>query len=167
MTKSKPSQEERNKRRQSHAGWLIQALTVERCCSITPQPFTAAKLLERGYPQRYTWPVFEDFDGARMLIEMVMSRNIEGIRKLKMLHPLVDFGLDDWMAAIEKEQELAANITRKPIKTPANRVLFKDYRLEHFIQVDSNEKTESIVAVILRGRQEVAIKTLASRTIPT
>lgn len=165
MAKPKPSQDERNKRRAAHKGWMIQALTAERCCRIHPQHFTAAKLAELGYPKEFIWPEFEDFAGATVLIEMVMAKDLEGIRKLKLRHPMVSFGLDEWMAGIEKESELAANITRKPINTPKNRALYQDYTVQHFIQTDTNEGTESIVAVIFKGRKEIVSTTLASRKL--
>ena len=148
-------------RRAGHMGWMLNSVVVEQCISITPVQFSKAALLKKGYPDKFFWPVFGDFDGAKLLVESVMARDFDAIRALNARHPLQDFGLRDWIACeLEQKKEDAALIVRvvKTIPQP------RGFSLEYVLEANSVTGERRLLRRLMQGKQRVAQETIASET---
>jgi hypothetical protein len=148
-------------RRAAHMGWLMVSAVVEQCIKISPVQFSKAKLMELGYPESFLWPVFQDYDGAKMLVEAVMARNVDQIRMLNGRHPLADFGLKKWIGELEAKQEHDRSLVVKVVKKQA---LPRGFSLEHILEANSVTGERRLLRVLMNGKQRVAVEVLKTET---
>ncbi len=151
-------------RRAGHMGWMLNAVVVEQCVNITPVQFSKAALLKKGYPDKFFWPVFQDFDGAKMLVEAVMARDLDAIRSLNARHPLQDFGLKDWIAQVEAQQQVDASLVVAVVKTQA---LPRGFTLQHVLESNSVTGERRLLRRLMNGKQRVAQEIIATENPPT
>ncbi len=142
-------------------GWLMVSAVVEQCIKISPVQFSKTKLMEMGYPSSFLWPVFQDYDGAKMLVEAVMARNLDAIRMLNGRHPLADFGLRAWIKELETKEESDRALVVKVVKRQA---LPRGFSLEHRLEVNSVSGERRLLRVLLNGKQHVKTEVLKSET---
>ncbi len=160
---SAKEREEASSRRKAHMGWLMTCVVVEQAIRITPGNFSKKQLLSKGFPDVFHWPVFGDFEHGAMLIEAVMSHDIETIRNLNALQPNADLGLTPWMLKIESSNQKSASIDRKVL---SSKKLPKGYVLEYVLETDLIDKTRRILRQVLSGTKVVAVEEMAKDTIP-
>ncbi len=149
---------ESDKRRMGHKGWMLTSMSVDQCIKVSPITFSKAKLMEMGYPNGFIWPVVDDFDGARMLVDAVMSRNTEQIRALNGRHPLADFGLADWMEEVDNKHDQDCALVVKVVKTQP---LPRGFRLEWVLETNTITNDRKLTQRLMSGRLCHATKLIA------
>jgi len=149
-------------RRQQHKGWVMTSLVVDQVIKIAPNNFTREKITQKGWPLEFYWPTYEDYEGARALIDVVIKFDVAGIARLNAQHPLFDFQLGDWLASLEAEKEAQAHINTRVLKTTA---LARGFVLEHVLEENTTTRTQSIQQRITQNGAVVASKTIAKREL--
>lgn len=142
-----------NQRRMGHRGFLMENRSIEQCITIHPSTFSKSKLLE--FPVEFVWPIYNDWDGAKILIDAVMARDARTLGLLQQKHPEADFGLGEWWEVLKLEFVKKQLIKRKILRTRKLDEL-RDLRLE--LETHSETGARALVAGIYRGSNRVASK---------
>lgn len=145
-------------RRRSHHGYVMNSLVTERIIRVCASTFTRDKLLKLDYPQEFIWPIFEDYDGCEHLINAVMARDCDLIRKINAQHPLFDFGLTKWMEGIERAQLAEKSDVVRVLKTKR---LNQQLRLDTVLENNTTTGVRKIVEVITDGKRRISSRVLA------
>lgn len=89
--------------RVGYRGYLLVHLMVEDVIAATYNPVTGKSLATKGYPTKFIWPEPDDFDGAKALVDAVLSRDAIAIGRFMARFPDVDFQLGDWWDQLRAE----------------------------------------------------------------
>lgn len=154
-SKAKPGGENR---RASHMGWLLVSLVVEQYIKITPVEFSKAKLLKMGFPKSFIWPEFQDYDGAKMLVEAVMSHDLAAIQALNARYPVADFGLGEWVKTVEEKQHKTRATIVEVIKRER---LPRGFVLEHVLETNTVTGERTLLKALTDGKTRIASEVIA------
>ena len=134
---------------------MVDNLTIDDCMQIRPSNVSAAKLTQ--FPQKYFWPRFNDFEGAKQLIDAVMLRDAAAIHKLASVFPEYDFQLGEWWVTLREEHKAAQRVTRKTLK---RRNLSDNRNLRLELETDLGSGARTLVASFYRGQSRLSRKVL-------
>lgn len=143
------------KKQVGHRGWLCVNAGIENVVKCQPSPYAKAKLAQ--YPSPLIWPVYGDLNGAVALVEAVMTRDAQALRKLQNMHPDYDFGLGEWGKQLFADVVAESAKTRRTLK---QRVYPNARRLAVELVTDTDTGHRQIVASFYRGRTRVTEQVL-------
>lgn len=162
MGRSRAAEETEDRRsayRRGYRGYVMQCLAVEQVIKCAPSNFTRAKIESQGLPLDFYWPVFEDYDGAELLIDAVIDRNVPAILKLNARHPEFDFKLGRWFEELRAQYQDERAVVRRTLRSRAVGIGCT-LRLE----VETNSKTgiRTVRRSLYRGQTRIASDLLAT-----
>jgi hypothetical protein len=151
--------------REGYRGWMLTQNAVDQVVVIRPTNFTKLSLItERGYPEKFYWPRFGDFDGAKRLIDAVMAHDAVSIARLNAHFPEFNFHLGEWWERVKAAHAKASSIERRTLRCEPIGV-GRTLRAE--LEVDRDNGTRTLRISVYRGNQRVASKVKAHGRIPS
>ncbi len=121
----------------------------------------AGKSLPADAPDKFTWPVYDDFEGARRLIDAALAFDLAGVRRLLARYPQHDSGLGSWLA-VQSKLRPPGVISRRVVKV-VKRVGRRCLLLE-LLELDDGAKVPALCLYegarrIVERRQNQSTKT--------
>ncbi len=138
-------------------GYLLVRSTSDDVIRIGYNPVTGKALAEKGCPSKFIWPDMDDFDGAKVLVDAVISRDAIGIGRIMRRFPDVDFQLGDWWdqlrAEVVKEHQHQRTMLREKEIRPGVHMGLE-------VLKDRNTGLRTLQAYFRRGTLRTGIKPL-------
>jgi len=140
-------------------GFQLLNATVDQVVICTAQTHSRPKLAERGLPYRFVWPVFNDLQGASLLVSAVLDQDVAAIRRMERMHPMADFGLGEWWITLKARFLEEAAVDRRTLKT---KQLRDGSTLTLEVETLAATGVRRIQAVLLRAGNRVSSTVLFS-----
>lgn len=151
--------------RTGYRGWMLTNNSVDQVVMIRPTTYTKQTLIsDRGYPEKFYWPRFGDLDGAKRLIDAVMSHDAVAISRLNTHYPEFNFQLGEWWERLKEAHAKASKVQRTTLRSESIGV-GRTLRAE--LEVDHDNGIRTLRTSVYRGNQRVASKVIARGRIPS
>lgn len=142
-------------KRQGHRGYLIDNASITHRVTIIKSRL-CTHLLEK-FPDRMVWPSYGDLEGAKSLIDAVLDENESALASLVARFPEYDLGIDAFRKAIARRSTRPG----KRVQTIKRMEYPGGLAVELTVERGASETT--LAAIVLRGAQIIARKTLVKR----
>jgi len=133
-------------RKEGYLGWVIMRTPTRRSMRIFHSGFAERNLA--GKPKVVWWPVLDDWEGAKHVVDLIMDDDRDGLFELTLRYPEHTFGFEPLLKGHDRGGEIAERVTLKSI------ILKRG----HHMDIDLVEKLNGTVelhARIMRGGKAI------------
>lgn len=142
-----------------YMGWYIMRVATKRMMRCAPAGFAAAKENMAGRPSLVWWPVLDDLDGPKLMIDAIMADDRDYLHELTLRYPEHTFGFEMVLKNHDRGQEVVERQTLRSIMLP------REHRLD-IEAVKLLDERVQVVAYCRRGMKTIAEEVLYDSTEP-
>ncbi len=104
-----------------YSGWVINRVPSKQAMRIFVAPFSRPHLKDK--PQTVYWPVLDDWDGAKRVIDAMMNNELELMNEFKLRFPEHEFGFEKMLEGHATDEEVVERRVLKSIPLQRDHVL--------------------------------------------
>lgn len=143
-----------------YMGWYIVRTATKRMMRCAPAGFAAAKANLAGQPKVCWWPILDDYEGPKLMIDAIMQTDRGYLHELTLRFPEHHFGFEEVLLTdYQRGGEVVERQTLRTVTLPR----------EHRLDIDAVKLLDNrvqVVAYVRRGMKDIASEVLYDSTMP-
>lgn len=138
-------------------GWFIVRAATKRMMRLGPAGFAKANIVKSGAPGVIWWPVLDDYEGPKKVIDAVMATDLDYLHELTLRFPEHTFGFEGMLTHHNRGREIVERQTLRTTPLPR----------EHRLDIEAVKLLDGrvqVVAYCRRGMKIIAQEVLYDST---